>query len=46
MDALDAKYPFFATAREAVADAAVSLPELVVATGAAAVAPANAWNAL
>ena len=29
MDALDAKYPFFATAREAVADAAVSLPELV-----------------
>ncbi|WP_128904077.1 DNA primase [Halorubrum amylolyticum] len=31
MDALDAKYPFFATAREAVADAAVSLPELVAA---------------
>jgi DNA primase large subunit len=31
MDALDAKYPFFATAREAVAEAAVSLPELVAA---------------
>ncbi|PAU83630.1 DNA primase [Halorubrum salipaludis] len=31
MDALDAKYPFFAAAREAVADAAVSLPELVAA---------------
>jgi len=31
MDVLDAKYPFFATAREAVADAAVSLPELVAA---------------
>jgi len=31
MDALDAKYPFFATAREAVADAAVSLPEIVAA---------------
>ena len=31
MDALDAKYPFFAPAREAVADAAVSLPELVAA---------------
>ena len=31
MDALDAKYPFFGTAREAVADAAVSLPELVAA---------------
>ena len=31
MDVLDAKYPFFASAREAVADAAVSLPELVAA---------------
>jgi len=31
MDALDAKYPFFASAREAVASAAVSLPELVAA---------------
>ena len=31
MDALDAKYPFFASAREAVAEAAVSLPELVAA---------------
>ena len=31
MDALDAKYPFFASAREAVAAAAVSLPELVAA---------------
>ncbi|WP_144798269.1 DNA primase [Halorubrum depositum] len=31
MDALDAKYPFFTAAREAVADAAVSLPELVAA---------------
>ncbi|WP_418285652.1 DNA primase [Halorubrum sp. DTA46] len=31
MDALDAKYPFFATAREAVAEAAMSLPELVAA---------------
>ena len=31
MDALDAKYPFFASAREAVAGAAVSLPELVAA---------------
>jgi len=31
MDVLDAKYPFFAGAREAVADAAVSLPELVAA---------------
>ncbi|OYR40979.1 DNA primase [Halorubrum sp. Eb13] len=31
MDALDAKYPFFAAAREAVANAAVSLPELVAA---------------
>ncbi|WP_280587407.1 DNA primase [Halorubrum sp. Boch-26] len=31
MDALDARYPFFAAAREAVADAAVSLPELVAA---------------
>jgi DNA primase large subunit len=31
MDALDAKYPFFAGAREAVAEAAVSLPELVAA---------------
>ncbi|MFC7185358.1 DNA primase [Halorubrum yunnanense] len=31
MDALDAKYPFFAAAREAVADAAVSLPKLVAA---------------
>ena len=31
MDALDAKYPFFATAREAVSEAAVSLPELVAA---------------
>ena len=29
MDALDAKYPFFASAREAVAEAGVSLPELV-----------------
>ncbi|RLM68076.1 DNA primase [Halorubrum sp. Atlit-8R] len=36
MDALDAKYPFFASAREAVASAAVSLPELV-ATDAPAV---------
>jgi DNA primase large subunit len=31
MDALDAKYPFFASARETVAEAAVSLPELVAA---------------
>jgi len=31
MDALDAKYPFLASAREAVAAAAVSLPELVAA---------------
>ena len=31
MDALDAKYPFFASAREAVAAAGVSLPELVAA---------------
>ena len=31
MDALDAKYPFFASAREAVAEAGVSLPELVAA---------------
>ncbi|ELZ47247.1 DNA primase, large subunit [Halorubrum californiense DSM 19288] len=31
MDALDAKYPFFGSAREAVAEAAVSLPELVAA---------------
>ncbi|OSP08340.1 DNA primase [Halorubrum ezzemoulense DSM 17463] len=31
MDALDAKYPFFASAREAVASAGVSLPDLVAA---------------
>ena len=31
MDALDAKYPFFASAREAVAAAEASLPELVAA---------------
>ena len=31
MDALDAKYPFFASAREAVAGSEVSLPELVAA---------------
>ena len=31
MDALDAKYPFFAAAREAVSEATVSLPELVAA---------------
>ena len=31
MDALDAKYPFFASAREAVAEAGASLPELVAA---------------
>ncbi|QAU13432.1 DNA primase [Halorubrum sp. BOL3-1] len=35
MDALDAKYPFFASAREAVAEAPVSLPELVAADAAA-----------
>ncbi|GAB3707512.1 DNA primase [Halorubrum pallidum] len=31
MDVLDAKYPFFESARDAVADATVSLPELVAA---------------